>query len=227
MTMKAESEYDFRSKPTKELYDSFQLAYEFFNWRLFENKLPNCLITLQRRQNTYGYFAGQRFRREDGMKSDEIALNPSHFNEGEAIEVLSTLGHEMVHLYQHHFGKPGRGRYHNREWARIMMSVGLQPSSTGEAGGKETGDKMNHFIIKSGSFESAANELFEKGFSLNWSEIVESAVVGNLSGGSAGDNEQKSGKRIKYKCGQCGLNVWAKHDAKIDCHEDKMLLQPE
>jgi hypothetical protein len=51
--------------------------------------------------------------------------------------VLSTLVHEQAHLWQHHFGKPGRGRYHNREWAAKMVEIGLIPSATGEPGGKQ------------------------------------------------------------------------------------------
>lgn len=42
-------------KPTKETYERLQQAYEHFNKGLFEGKLPNALITLQRRKNTYGY----------------------------------------------------------------------------------------------------------------------------------------------------------------------------
>ncbi len=29
-------------------------------------------------------------------------------------EALQALTYEMVHLYQHHFGDPGRGRYYNK-----------------------------------------------------------------------------------------------------------------
>ncbi len=58
--------------------------------------------------------------------------------------MLATLAHEMVHLWQHHFGKPGRGRYHNKEWAEKMKSIGLQPTTTGKDDGAETGDVMGH-----------------------------------------------------------------------------------
>ena len=51
------------SKPTRETYDPLQLAYETLNRALFENSLPNALITLQRRKRTYGYFIGDRFAR--------------------------------------------------------------------------------------------------------------------------------------------------------------------
>jgi hypothetical protein len=36
----------------------------------------------------------------------------------------------MVHLWQHHHGKPSRTGYHNKEWATMMKAVGLIPSDT-------------------------------------------------------------------------------------------------
>ena len=85
----------------------------------------------QRRANALGYFAHDRFEhREDWSTTDEIALNPKHFNERPPEDAPSTFVHEMAHLKQHHFGKPGRGRYHNAAWADMMEAIGLMPSST-------------------------------------------------------------------------------------------------
>ena len=123
-------------EPTRETYDQFQEAYAYFNRVLFEGQLPNCLLTLQRNKRSYGYFCGDRFGRTDGLVTDEIALNPRYFHDRPVAEVLSTLAHEMEHLWQHHFGKPGRGSYHNKEWAQRMKAIGLHPSSTGKEGGE-------------------------------------------------------------------------------------------
>jgi hypothetical protein len=61
---------------------------------------------MQRKNKTYGYFAGDRFGTLDGEEiTDEIALNPSHFRERTTEQSLSTLVHEMVHLWQHHRGE--------------------------------------------------------------------------------------------------------------------------
>jgi hypothetical protein len=103
--------------PTQETYAQLQQAYEWFNDRLFQGALPNCLITLQRHKGTYGYFSADRFSRRDGSHTDEIALNPEHFRHRGVTNILSTLAHEIVHLWQHHYGKPGRGRYHNHHRA--------------------------------------------------------------------------------------------------------------
>jgi hypothetical protein len=119
--------------PTQRTYKTLDDAYRFFNDRLFEGKLPACLITMQRTANAYGYFAGGRFGSVDGKEvTDEIALNPSHFRSRTTEQSLSTLVHEMVHLQQHHFGKPGRAGYHNKQWSQMMRDVGLVPSGTGQ-----------------------------------------------------------------------------------------------
>jgi hypothetical protein len=52
-------------------------AYAYFNSRLFNSVLPKCLITMQRKGGTYGYFAGERFGTTDGKTiTDEIAPEP-------------------------------------------------------------------------------------------------------------------------------------------------------
>src|SRR5262245_50122233 len=53
----------------------------------------------------------------------------------------------MVHCWQEHFGKPGRARYHNHEWADKMEALGLMPSDTGEENGKRVGQRVRHYVI--------------------------------------------------------------------------------
>jgi hypothetical protein len=65
----------------------------------------------------------------------------------------------MVHLWQHHFRKPPRKSYHDREWASQMREIGLIPTATGEVGGKETGQKMFHLIAEDGNFKRACQRL--------------------------------------------------------------------
>lgn len=155
-------------KPTKETYSELQRAYDYFNKHLFEGELPQCLITLQRNNNAEGYFSAERFANKDGEKTDEIAMNPEYFAINSIEQVLSTLGHEMVHMWQYHFGKPGRGNYHNKEWANKMSFIGLTPSSTGMPGGKRTGDEMCDYITKGGTFEKLCKRLVTEKFRISW-----------------------------------------------------------
>jgi predicted SprT family Zn-dependent metalloprotease len=212
-------------RPTKETYERFQQAYDHFNKALFDNSLPNALITLQRRKRTLGYFAGGRFSDNDGRPADEIALNPAHFAHRTLPEVLSTLAHEMVHLWQHHHGKPGRGRYHNKEWAEKMKAIGLQPTDTGMEGGQETGETITHMIVPGGAFARAAERLLDRGFTIPWKDMPEPPTAGP-NGIAAGreDEPDKSGKRVRYCCPACDLKAWAKHEAKLRCAEHMVLL---
>ncbi|MBI1181515.1 MAG: sprT domain-containing protein [Alphaproteobacteria bacterium] len=209
-------------RPTRETYDPLQQAYENLNRALFENTLPNCLITLQRSKRSYGYFCGDRFARPDGQLTDEIALNPSHFRDRPQEEVLATLAHEMVHLWQHHFGKPGRGRYHNSEWAEKMMAIGLHPSATGKEGGAETGDVMDHYIVADGPFERTVKKMLAKGFSLSWTEEPDRS----LDALREANGENRSGKRVRYVCPYGDQKAWAKHEAKLVCGEHMEPMVP-
>jgi len=206
-------------KPTRETYDPLQQAYETLNRSLFEGELPNCLITLQRSKKSYGYFCGDRFGRADGTLTDEIALNPTHFHDRPQEEVLATLAHEMVHLWQHHFGKPGRGRYHNKEWAEKMRSIGLQPTSTGNDDGAETGDVMGHIIVADGSFDRTVRKMLARGLVVSWIEQPEKHTAPDDEAGDDEDSKSKSGKRVRYLCPHGDMKAWAKHGAKLICGE--------
>ena len=154
--------------PTHQTYSELQQAYDHFNGALFDGKLPHCLITLQREKRTVGYFSAARFASLEGATTDEIAINPSYFAVVPLVETMQTLVHEMAHLWQQHFGQPGRGRYHNEEWAQKMESIGLMPSSTGQPGGKRTGDMMADYPIAGGRFLAACESLLTSDFSLSW-----------------------------------------------------------
>jgi predicted SprT family Zn-dependent metalloprotease len=196
--------------PTLRTYKTLDDAYRFFNARLFAGRLPDCLITMQRSKKAYGYFAGGRFGSVDGKEiTDEIALNPSHFRSRTTEESLSTLVHEMAHLEQHHFGKPSRNGYHNKEWAKMMHAVGLIPSDTGAAGGKEVGQKVSHYIAGGGPFARACAELIGGGFEALYIELWQE--------GDAAKRKKKTASKTRYTCPSCGVNAWAKPQVALIC----------
>jgi hypothetical protein len=150
-------------------YKAFQQAYDFFNKQLFDKSLPPVLITLQRHAKMSGYFAPDRFTGRNGDNTThEQSLNPDGFT-GESDEwILSVLVHEMAHEWQQEYGQlPTRG-YHDRQWAAKMKEIGLQPTSTGMADGKETGQHMSHLIVKKGPYTLGYAKLKASGVQLNW-----------------------------------------------------------
>lgn len=193
--------------PTAKTYEVLDNAYNFFNKELFGGTLPHCLITLQRHKKAYGYFCFESFGNKDNKKTDEIALNPGHFQRP-VDEIISTLVHEMAHLWQYHEGKHSRNGYHNREWGTKMKSLGLMPSSTGAPGGKETGQKVSHYIDPQGLYAKHFAEWVKQyeGLTLFYDITVE-------------DKKETKGKKIKYTCEGCDVKAWGKPGLNIQCGE--------
>ena len=207
-------------RPTTKTYTSLDDAYEFFNGRLFGGKLPPCLITMQRSKKAYGYFAGGRFGAADGTGiTDEIALNPSHFRERTTEQSLSTLVHEMAHLEQHHFGKPSRSGYHNKEWAGMMHAVGLVPSNTGAPGGREVGQQVSHYIAPGGPFARTCAELVQQGFDALYVEL--------WTEGGAATRRKKAASKTRYTCPACAANAWGKPDMHLVCGDCDARMEAE
>jgi hypothetical protein len=193
--------------PTEQTYDPLVAAFRFFNHRLFAGVLPDCLITLQRKANTLGYFSPGKFAAIDGdALVDEIALNPMAFRGCTPKDVASTLAHEMAHAWQHHFGKSPRAGYHDREWAAVMRSIGLQPSSTGVPGGAETGYKVSHYIIDGGPFDLAYTAFEAAGQdSLRWGDAFQP------------NDEKRKPKRLTFVCSRCDQKVQGVWSTRVRC----------
>ena len=214
-------------KPTKNTYDTLQNSYDFFNEKLFDNELPHCLITLQRKGKAYGYYSPKRFKNLSSEDfTDEIALNPIMLVEGNQ-EAMQTLVHEMCHLWQYHFGSPSRAGYHNREWASKMESIGLMPSSTGKVGGKKTGQSVADYALAEDRFLRAF-EIWNKDNVLEWYAIENSLLqllqMTNQGGGglasALNDDTKPAGakkNKTKFICPECGCNAWGKPSLNLIC----------
>jgi hypothetical protein len=190
-------------------YGGLQDAYTFFNDALFNGVLPDVMITLARRAGANGYYRSNQFSdRSDGVKHyDELCLNPDTFIGRTDAQICSTLVHEQCHGWQTHHGKPSRG-YHNREWAARMKSVGLQPSSTGAVGGKETGARVSHYIIPGAAYEKVFERLQATGWKLNLQSTHRTGPKG-----------KRDDSKTKYTCPSCQLNMWGKPASHIKCEE--------
>jgi predicted SprT family Zn-dependent metalloprotease len=198
--------YDTQSPLVTQVeYQAFQDAYDFFNTALFAGTLPQVLVTLQRRGRSYGYMAPDRFTGRLGTGVvHELALNPNHFTDRTDREILSTLVHEQVHVWQYTHGTPPRRGYHDREWAAKMRNIGLHPSHTGLPGGRQTGQHMTHYIVPGGAYDMDYDQLVQTGFALHWESPQH-------------DHTAKRASKTKYTCPHCGLNAWAKPGVVLVC----------
>ena len=227
---------------TTDFYGKLQKAFGYYNEHLFDGCLDNVIITTNNNGKALGYASnGHWFYGEEAV--DEISLCKKSFNNRTLVEILSTLVHEMCHVWQYQHGKPSRGGYHNKEWGVKMKEVGLHPSSTAQPGGKETGQRVSHYIVKGGAFINATIEMVKSGvfgeFSYNvWSETTkqwevekpQESVVVLFEGFEGTDTakellqifpvipkSKKATGRTKYTCPSCNSNVWGKADLAITC----------
>lgn len=195
-------------------YQLLQDAFDLFNNRLFAGELPQVLLTLHRHKKARAYFAPERFTLR-GVKDaedrivHEIALNPECFLEDiPTARTLSSLVHEMAHLWQQEFGKKlPRKAYHNKEWAAKMEEIGLMPSTTGQKGGKRTGQNCSHYIIPNGPFAVSVKRFLE-----NVKEAILINAVPKLTLARTSDP-----KKLKacFECLTCKQKAWAKPTAKL------------
>jgi hypothetical protein len=243
------------TSPSLELYADLQRAFTHFNQTLFDGRLPDCLLTLRSASRVHGYYHARRFIAPDGKLIDEIGIHPGFFTLEPIEKVMSTLVHEMVHHWQHHFGTRSPANPHNQEWANKMLAVGLHPSHTGLPGGKKTGRSMNDYILPDGLFVRVCGALVASGFALPWMDrhvparpqsIASQASALEAAGIVVGltpapittlpqmvenkptvwePSPPKEKTRFRYECTTCGSLAWAAKDASFLCGACKQTLQ--
>lgn len=194
---------------TEELFSALNQMYNYFNEKLFENKLGDCIINCSRKKNAAGVFYPNRWSDTNGLKKHEISINPDYMtsygtHEENVKEFCSTAVHEQCHQWQKEHGKKYPDRpYHNREWSDKMIQIGLMPSHTGAPKGKRTGVKMSHYIIEGGLFEKAFNEL---------PKTIKFPFLG-LPGGK----KETFSSVVKYKCDSCNYTLRGKAGLTVIC----------
>jgi hypothetical protein len=73
-------------------------------------------------------------------------------------------------------------------------------------GGKQTGQRVTHYIEHGGPFEEACRELIENGHEIRYVELSDPTV-----------RKKKAESKSKYTCDQCDQNAWGKPDLKLRC----------
>lgn len=198
---------------TEKQYGELSRAYEFFNKRLWDGKLPPCMIVLGGRPKIGGYYCPKKYAPRGAEDTSgclaELCMNPLHFDRP-VKETLGTLVHEMAHCWQQELATPPRAGYHNREWGKEMERVGLMPSATGAPDGPKTGQRMSHYIIEGGLFDRLADEFIQE-FAIEWKSLP--AL-----------KKKRPKSKLKYVCPQCQQKAWAKPDAELACGRCKMDL---
>jgi len=214
--------------PTKQQFEAFENAYQYFNVVLFGKALPPVILNLSRKSKAMGFVAPFRWKAAGTESKDrqsrlhELSINPEILCM-DLIEVYSTLVHEQCHIWQYTHGNPSRPGYHNKEFAEQMISVGLMPSTTGAPGGKTVGQKMSDYPIKGGPFLTALDNMpqdYKLPFiSIEGEQKVAALITDALNGPSATTEAPPPPKKnkVKYSCPTCKTNIWGKPNINVIC----------
>lgn len=202
--------------PTARQYGELQRAYDFFNEQLFENRLPNVLITMARKRGAGGYFWGDKFLDLHGNGAvSEVALSPADLRRDSLAWNLSVLAHEMTHVEQHAFGRPSRGGYHNAAWGDLMERIGLIPTATGQPGGKRTGQKVSHYPVEGGPFDLACRQLIATGFTIPYGDRQDEKAP-----------KPPATDKVRFMCDDCGAKAWGSICTVIECVRCQRMMYP-
>ena len=190
---------------TLKLFKAFQQSYNFFRTYLFCDSLSPVVLTLNRTRRSAGYFMDTAWIDNVNNVLPEINISPYILEQPSNI-VMSVLVHEMAHHFQYLHGKPGRGRYHNKQFAKIMMWLGLMCSATGLPGGRMTGDRMPHYIIDGGRFQQVFNTMPPE-FVLPFKSFPYKRVT----------TTQTNKNKTTYRCGSCDTTLWGRPNQNALC----------
>jgi len=181
------SKINTKNKVSTEFVAVFEKAFNVLNAKLFQNRIPACMITFNRnRMSADGMFIWNSFydSQDSDTRMHEIALNTDNFSNHDPKFVLSVLVHEMVHaekcmleVEKNESKRPARTNSHTKQFAKLMLNVGLIASSTGCENGADTGNTMSQYWNEDSIFSVVADDIISKGFDIAWySEVVTEPV---------------------------------------------------
>lgn len=190
-------------------YEVLYKAFDLFNEHYFDNELPHCMITLQKkRENNYGHFVAEPtwFNTQSDDETYEININPINMNR-EPEEILATLEHEICHYYctLHNIKDVKSGGKHTIEYKNVCESHGLNCELDEDKGYNQT--SLNDESIE------LVKDLIEEYKDDFWYMEVEKKPVKKT--------------QFKYVCESCGLKVYAKAEKSIVCGDCGVNLEME
>jgi hypothetical protein len=117
-------------KSIKPAIEQLHKAFDKANEVLFKNELPPVVITMNPRgkTNSLGWFTVNPAWENGNEDFHEINISPETLNR-DYVELIQTLVHEMVHLYNHVNGIKDTSRgnsYHNKKFLKSAEEHGFE-----------------------------------------------------------------------------------------------------
>ena len=222
-------------RTSTELYSKIQTVIDEIDGRFFSGtdreKIPQLVFAINNKCRTcvVAYVQPDAlYDKKTDTKLQYMGINPDYLDRSIG-EILSTVCHELCHVYEHAYIHIPRGGYHDKQWAELMTSCGLEPKYL-----NSSKTAVTHTIIKDGGFDKFIAEFTEK-YGADYFNIVSySTEVMKRTRKELGieddedddtpkpDNADKPIKKynrnkIKYVCPECETKVWGKSGLHIHC----------
>ena len=223
------------NKYTSLVYKKFELCVAQIESRFFTGKgkhlFPNIVMAINNRVSSCVVAfvqADALYDRSTAEKIQYMGINPYYLDRPIG-EVLSTICHELCHIYENAFIHIARNGYHDKQWEKLMTECGLQPKYL-----NKSKTAVSHTIIEGGEFDKFVSDFTEENgadfFTLcEYSRILDLKVRKELGLSDKDetdeprpDNADKTVKKynrnkVKYTCENCGVKVWGKSGLNIEC----------
>lgn len=195
--------------------------YRQLNADFFNSELETPVITIQNTPRAYGHVTCSRVWRSKDFERFELNIDAGTLSR--PIEnVVSTMLHEMVHMYNlmHDIQDCSRGKtYHNKRFKEKAESVGLVIEYDPRIGWSVTSpsEQLIDYIIGQGWTDILMNR---GGVPL----ISMTGPGGVSSGGNTSPSGRKPSSTRKYQCPCCGNSVRATKEVRIICADCAELM---
>lgn len=190
-------------------YEVLYKAFDLFNEHYFDNELPPCMITLQKkRPNNNGSFMAEPtwFNTQFDDETYEININPINMNR-DPEEILETLLHEIVHYYctLNNIKDVKSGGEHTIEYKNVCESHGLNCELDEDKG-------YNQTSLNDESIELVKDLIEEYKDDFVYMYVPKKEV-------------KKS--QFKFICPQCGAKIYGKMETDVYCGQCGVQLEME
>lgn len=198
--------------------------YRQLNADKFNNELEECIITIQNTPGAYGHVTCARVWKSKDCSRYELNIGASTLDR--PIEnVVSTLLHEMVHIYNlmNDIQDCSRnGTYHNRKFKEKAESVGLIIDKDNKYGWTITSpsESLIDYICAQGWEDIQLN----RGFSFGASAPKGKTTNTDQDEDTATPIRKPSSTR-KYQCPLCKNSVRATKSVNIKCMDCNAQMQ--
>lgn len=194
-----------------EMQASLQAAFNAINRDFYDGELEKVIITVKegKKKAAFGWIETAKNWKQNGVDRHEINISADYIGERTVVQTITTLMHEMAHLYNMQNGIKDTARsgiYHNKKFKETAEAHGLQVEQANDIG----------WSITTATQET--KEWIKKKVPIKSFGVYKQAKEKDPKGGGSKQSSRK------YICPACGLIARLTKEAAIMCVDCKKVM---